>query len=201
MKAIQKHSQAIAIIALAVLSTAAVGDEGSAKRDIALPATPTTTAPKNPSVSTTGTLTILQSVAFAATATSSSKAAISYSWDFGDGSAPDTRQNPTHVFTVPKTYTASRLLSAFDFKKTGKDQLKLSGILRVPTNLKQPEVSLDIGGITAKFNLDERGWSEIKASDTVVSGKAVGEKRLAAASRYSSRKKRMASRTKTRDSA
>ena len=42
--------------------------------------------------------------------------AVTYSWDFGDGSAPGTEANPTHVFQKPGEYTAT--LSVKDSKGT-----------------------------------------------------------------------------------
>jgi PKD repeat protein len=39
---------------------------------------------------------------------------ITYKWDFGDGSAPGTEENPTHVYQKPGEYTAT--LSVKDSK-------------------------------------------------------------------------------------
>jgi PKD repeat protein len=41
---------------------------------------------------------------------------ITYKWDFGDGSAPGTEENPTHVYQKPGEYTAT--LSVKDSKGT-----------------------------------------------------------------------------------
>jgi PKD repeat protein len=176
-------------------------EEPAVPRDISVPATVAASSVKNPAITTTGTLTILQAVAFSALATSTAKAAISYSWDFGDGSPADTRQNPSHIFTAPgnypvtltireegnpdaavKTLTAvitdaiksARLLASFKFAKSQGDQLKLSGTLRVPvsTSSSQPAVSIDIGGIAFDFKLDERGGATIKSVNRTVSGVA-----------------------------
>ncbi len=44
-------------------------------------------------------------VSFQATATPSScSGSVSYDWDFGDGSAHSSQQNPTHTYTAPATY-------------------------------------------------------------------------------------------------
>ena len=37
--------------------------------------------------------------------TNTSTYAVSYSWDFGDGSLADLTPNPTHTYTAPGTYT------------------------------------------------------------------------------------------------
>ena len=184
----------------AALQIGARAADEAVGRNILVPSTVAASTVKNPSITTTGTLTILQSVAFTASATSSTNAAITYSWDFKDGTPPDTRQNPSHVFTAPGTYAvaitiaesgndnpvvktvsaviadaikSSRLLANFDFRKSNKDQLKLTGVLRVPTaSLKGASVNLDIGGILMGFTLDDRGAAKITTNANVVSGVA-----------------------------
>lgn len=177
--------------------------EFAGARDISVPATVPASTVKNPAITTTGTLTILQSVAFTASATSTSKAAISYSWDFGDGSPGDLRQNPSHVYTAPGTYAvtvtisedgnpipavktlsavitdaikSSRLLASFKFNKPQGDQLKLTGTLRVPSGgtLDHAAVNVDLGGILLGFTLNN-GSAKITSNNNVVSGAAIGD--------------------------
>lgn len=191
----------IRLAAVAVLlltgSTLAEGAEG---RTIIFPATqPTAAPPKNPQIDTTGVLTINAPVAFSTTASSDAGNAITYSWDFGDGSPLDTRQKPTHIYTRPATYSvtltiteaanstplvktlsavitdaikAPRFLAGFDFRKSGKDNLMLQGTLKVPTGdaVKSKAINCDIGGILFGFTLDSRGAAKFTTNSNVVSG-------------------------------
>jgi hypothetical protein len=189
-----RFASVIAVLLLAGQSFAADS------RAISFPASqPTAAPPKNPQIDTTGVLTINAAVAFSTTATSDSGNAITYSWDFGDGSPLDTRQKPTHIYTRPATYTvtltikeagndtplvktlsavitdaikAPRFLAGFDFRKSGKDNLLLQGTLKVPTGdaVKSKTINCDIGGILFGFTLDAKGAAKITTNSNVVSG-------------------------------
>lgn len=192
--------QFIVLAAIIQIAAGAADQAESANRNISVPSTVTASTVRNPSITTTGTLTILQSVSFTASATSTTNKAISYSWDFKDGTPLDTRQNPSHIFTAPGIYPvtvtiseagneevavrtinatitdavkSSRLLANFDFRKANKDQLKLTGTLRVPVaSVKNAPVNVDIGGILLGFTLDDKGASKITTNANVVSGVA-----------------------------
>ena len=46
-------------------------------------------------------------VAFSSTGSTDDKGIVSYSWDFGDGSAPSTEENPSHTYTTSGSFTAT----------------------------------------------------------------------------------------------
>ena len=50
-------------------------------------------------------------MAFTVAATDADSDTLTYSWDFGDGSAASTQQNPTHSYTTAGTYTAKVTVS------------------------------------------------------------------------------------------
>jgi PKD repeat protein len=68
---------------------------------------PTVTAGRTP----TGTVNTGQNVSFTATASDPDNDTLTYSWDFGDGSAASTSQNPTHAYTTAGTYSAKVTVS------------------------------------------------------------------------------------------
>ena len=146
---------------------------------------------KNPGVLTLGTLTIQQGINFAVTATSATATggkggALTYAWDWGDGTPFGTGASPSHTYVVPGAYNVTvTILEAnnptptvltlpvtiTDAVKSAKlqtnevwtsknnDSLSLGGVLRVPANVspKGQTILFDIGGVQLTFTLDERG--------------------------------------------
>ena len=45
-------------------------------------------------------------MAFSSAGSTDDNAIVSYSWDFGDGSAPSTEENPSHTYTTSGSFTA-----------------------------------------------------------------------------------------------
>ena len=68
---------------------------------------PTVTATRNP----TGNTRVGVPVIFAATGTDPDGDTLTYSWDFGDGTAAVTDQNPTHTFLTAATFTVKVTVS------------------------------------------------------------------------------------------
>lgn len=136
---------------------------------------------------------------FTANTTSSTSAKLSFVWDFGDGSPTSTATNPTHIYLRPFPYIATltvteagnpnpvvktltvnvtdaikspRFLANFNFSKPGKDNLFLSGVLKVPTGdaLKGKAVTVNIGGMLLGFTLDNRYSAKFTTNANTVSG-------------------------------
>ncbi len=73
---------------------------------------PTNTAPTITSGSATPTTGVPPlSVAFTVAATDADNDTLTYAWDFGDGSAASTQQNPTHSYATAGSYTAKVTVS------------------------------------------------------------------------------------------
>lgn len=92
--------------------TVSDGKGGSASDTLSVTVTqanrnPTVTAARTP----TGGVTTGQSIAFTATASDPDGDTLTYSWDFGDGTAASTAQNPTHSYATAGTYTAKVTVS------------------------------------------------------------------------------------------
>jgi PKD repeat protein len=68
---------------------------------------PTVTAGRTP----TGTVNTGQTVSFTATASDPDGDTLTYDWDYGDGSAHSTAQNPTHSYATAGTYSAKVTVS------------------------------------------------------------------------------------------
>ena len=156
---------------------------------------------KNPGVLTLGTLTIESRVDFAVSATAVTASggkggALTYAWDWGDGTPPGSGAASNHTYVVPGTYTVTvTILEAGNptptvltlpvvitdavksmhlqtnevWGRTGKDSLNLSGTIRVPKNLstKGQNLSFDIGGVQLNFVLDNFGAASVSTGTNI----------------------------------
>jgi len=186
----------VAVVALTSVAYCAEGDS----RVITIPTTPTApTATPNPGVETTGTLTINQTIQFAAAASASTGNTITIRWDWGDSTPTSTGTRPTHRYLRPGRYTVGvtftesntnitfyraltvtitdvirtpRFRANFKYSEGTKDMMTLSGVLRVPVGeaLANKDVLMDIGGILVNFTLDEKGSAKITTNANTVSG-------------------------------
>lgn len=83
--------------------------------------------------------------------------------------------NTSTAINITDAVKSSRLLASLDFKGGGKDSLKLTGILRVPTTgLSGGTVLIDIGGINATVTLDDSFSADIPENGNIVSGAQIG---------------------------
>ncbi|HEY3321297.1 MAG TPA: kelch repeat-containing protein [Planctomycetota bacterium] len=80
--------------------------QGSASGVLVINAVPTVTASASPASGP-----VALDVPFSANGADIGGDALSYSWNFGDGSAASTVQNPLHTYTAPGTYTATVTVS------------------------------------------------------------------------------------------
>jgi PKD repeat protein len=108
-------------------------------------------------------------VTFTGEATDPEGGALTYEWDFGDGSPHATTQSPTHTYTEPGTYTAR-------FTVTDAGGLTASDTVTIEATdcpAERPDPSDEFDGTA----LDECRWSEIVRDDP--SGRAVAGGSLA----------------------
>ena len=83
--------------------------------------------------------------------TNKSKFGVSYSWDFGDGTAAVTDENPQHVYADAGTYTVSLTVT----NEIGENVLTKDNLITV-----DPPEKLTGGGILAGGNLEDEGmWN------------------------------------------
>ncbi len=76
------------------------------------------------------------SVSFRSTASDPENGALNYSWDFGDGSAESTAQNPRHAYTTGGVFTATCTVT-----DSGSPALSASDTATVSVNNPVPEVT------------------------------------------------------------
>lgn len=165
---------------------------------------------KNPGVVTLGTLSILNRIDFAISAyttlTTNSNAAggaLTYSWDWGDGTPPGSGPFPNHTYVVAGTYTvtvttteagnpkprvdtlsvnvtdaikSNKLQTNEKWSGTGGDSLTLKGVLHIPANapLAGQIVFVDIGGIQISFTLDAKGTATVTSNVNVIVDPVLG---------------------------
>jgi len=111
-------------------------DQASVDVNVTAPNTPPTLGPTAAPSSGSAPL----SVQFVANARDSEGDALSYAWDFGDGSPGSTEANPKHVYSTPGAYTANVMVSDGAFMVNSAVAVSISSAL-----------SVDVTRATVKF--------------------------------------------------
>jgi PKD repeat protein len=136
-----------------------------------------------------------ENVAFQVAASSPGDGALTYSWNFGDGSPAGVGSSVSHAYSAPGSYpavvtvthtasgkTATSQISvnvarpmgalsltvALNFAKAGKDTLTLTGEVPIGTSFDPSgkQVSIDVGGIRKTFTLGANGASPASTTES-----------------------------------
>ena len=162
---------------------------------------------KNPGVVTLGTLVVNGRIDFAISAFTTNGngvgGALSYLWNWGDGTPPGSGPFPNHTYVVAGTYTVtvttteagnptplvstlsvtvtdsiqnSKLLTNERWSSPGGDSLLLFGVVHVPINqsIAGQTAFFDVGGIQLSFRLDGKGTATLTSNTNVIVDPVLG---------------------------
>ncbi|HRH02221.1 MAG TPA: PKD domain-containing protein [Bacteroidia bacterium] len=107
--------------------------------------------------------------------TNNSLGALSYSWDFGDGSFIDSSSNPVHTFLQPGNYsvvlTCSNLAGCIS---TAQQNIRVDNVTAQTTLPASEQFSVSVEGTTCKITFDVNGSKAVQFRLFTSTGKQVG---------------------------